>query len=234
MPSASPRRSRRSARPGHDDRGRGAARAPGRRPRAPGGRAARRGSRPRPGRRPRVRRRAAARPPSARGRGTARRRAARGARRRAPDRGPASAAGHRRAGPTCLPRCSSSSGKSSSAFSGRPRPSLRFCQPVSCMKTQRSSVRKPSPCRARWCSRRRRPSPWKATVPEIGATSPARASSVVVLPAPLAPSRATTSPALASRSMPWMAGRAAVPGGQPDVPPRRPRRPGSASRPARA
>ena len=47
--------------------------------------------------------------------------------------------------PTRLPRCSSSSGKNSSAFSGRPRPSLRFCQPVSCMNTQRSSVRMPRP-----------------------------------------------------------------------------------------
>src|SRR3954470_353858 len=55
----------------------------------------------------------------------------------------------------------------------------------------------------RWGARRARSSPSNAIVPRLRGDSPMIARSVVVLPTPLSPRRATHSPAPTSRSTPW-------------------------------
>src|SRR3954454_7588952 len=66
--------------------------------------------------------------------------------------------------------------------------------------------------------------PFMRTSPPFGCSSPASVSSVVVLPAPFGPSKATTCPRLTVRSMPWttvvdpypaLRSRASISGGSP-------------------
>jgi hypothetical protein len=74
------------------------------------------------------------------------------------------------------------------------------------MNTDFSSVTNVSPFRARRCSGDFVTTPSIATSPRRRGSSPAKDSNVVVLPAPLAPSRATTSPGRTLMSTSWMTG----------------------------
>ncbi len=87
-----------------------------------------------------------------------------------------------------------SSGKAASAASTPPRPSRRLSRHDRPLNRARSSVISAMPCCTRRCIGAVVASPCSSTSPLSGLRSPARVSSAVVLPAPLAPSKATTSP----------------------------------------
>ncbi len=82
------------------------------------------------------------------------------------------------------------------------------------MKTDRSSVTKPNPRRARLNRGALVTSPLKRTSPAIGGSSPESVSRVVVFPAPLGPMSATTSPGFDPEIEPAHDRHAAVAGGQ--------------------
>ena len=74
-------------------------------------------------------------------------------------------------------------------------PTSRFSMTVRSVNMRRSSGTKPRPKRAAWCgSLCERSWPMKVTCPRLRASIPIKALSVVDLPAPLRPIRATTSP----------------------------------------
>ena len=75
----------------------------------------------------------------------------------------------------------------------------RLSYTESLMKTALSSLMRRSPVWARLCRDAGARSPARKISPARGASSPAKASRAVVLPAPLGPSRATTSPGLTAR-----------------------------------
>ena len=77
---------------------------------------------------------------------------------------------------------------------------------VSCANMPRPSGTRARPRRAISCTRRREMSaPSYTTRPEAAGTSPVMARRVVVLPAPLAPMRHTSSPGSTVRSTPFTA-----------------------------
>ena len=82
----------------------------------------------------------------------------------------------------------------------------RLSRAVRPMKTDFSSVTNVRPWRARRYSGAVVAVPPNSTSPDSSGSSPASDSSVVVFPAPLAPSRPTTSPGCTTRSMSWMTG----------------------------
>jgi hypothetical protein len=88
----------------------------------------------------------------------------------------------------------SSSGKCRNAPSMPPRPSFRLSRVDKSEITDRSSGMYDRPPRARRCSGAERGWPRQNTWPAIGESRPTAARRVVVLPAPLGPKSATTSP----------------------------------------